>query len=518
MESDRAAEYARLRAAQESVTSRLLTHPVRLAYGMSEAYAPRPHLRVIGDALAELVPGSGGRLLITTPPQIGKSSLAGEWFPFWWLCQRPRDKIVTASYASSLAAKRGGAVRALIAEHGREFGLRLNPGSRAKDDWMLTSGGGMRSVGVGGGLTGFPADVAIVDDPHKDRAEAESLRQRDLVWDWWSSVLMTRLAPGAPAVLILTRWHVDDLAGRVLASEGTVEQGGRWRVVHLPALATQPDDPLGRPIGGPLSHPKLPTRATEALRAHWEDKRATATIRDWAALYQGDPQPSEGALLSEEILRARRCYGPDVEWQITAVAVDPSGGGRDTAGIVAGSLADDGRLYLRRDDTAVMSSEAWSRRAARTAFELEADRVVVEVNYGGDMATLVIRTAWDALQREGVIPADALPPRIVAVRAKKGKVLRAEPIAQQWVEDRVRTAAWMPELEGEWSSWQPGAESPGRIDASAYLGYALLPIPGAGAVVSTAAAVSREEAAAQGAQGGWAGLPIRGHRIPPGSG
>jgi phage terminase large subunit-like protein len=136
----------------------------------------------------------------------------------------------------------------------------------------------------------------------------------------------------------------------------------------------------------------------------------------------------------------------------------------------------------------VMSSEAWARAACELAADTDADVVIAEVNYGGDMVTLSIRTAWEALRREQPDRFGLICPRVVAVRAKRGKQLRAEPIAQQWMEDRIRTAAFLPELESEWASWMPGPESPGRIDASVYLAYELLPVPQSGATSAVAAA------------------------------
>jgi hypothetical protein len=140
-----------------------------------------------------------------------------------------------------------------------------------------------------------------------------------------------------------------------------------------------------------------------------------------------------------------------------------------------------------------MASDQWAERACQLAVETDADRIIVETNFGGDMATLAIRSAWDKLRRDelderGGDPADPgyrrdarytrLCPHVVAVRAKKNKLLRADPIGQQWKLDRIRTAAYLPELESEWGSWQPDhSDSPGRIDASVYLAYALLTAP-----------------------------------------
>jgi hypothetical protein len=457
----------------------------------------RDHLRLIGTAYADLFAGRIRRLLIITPPQVGKSTTAGEWGPFWWLCRRPASRVVVCSYGKDLALVRGRHTRELVAEHGHRYGLRLNPATRAAHDWSLLTGGGMRSVGIESGLTGHSGDLMIIDDPHKDRAEADSKRIRDAVYSWYSSTVLSRGSPGMPLVLILTRWHPDDLAGRVLKLEGREGEGGRWRVLHMPALATAAD-PLGRAVGDPLPHPKIPPADVAAAAEHWREKRATAMVRDWAALYQGDPKPAEGALLTYDILNSRRDYTTTVERVKVGVAVDPSGGGRDVAGIVAGFLGDDGRLYWTHDHSDVGSSDWWARTACELAARVDADRIVVESNYGGDMAALVLKTAWKTLAREH--PEDAryqrLPPRVVMAFSRRGKVLRAEPVAQQVIEDRVRLGAYLPELEEEWATWQPGKESPGRIDASVHLTYELLPIPGAAGMVSTATSVSRQATAA----------------------
>lgn len=476
------AEARRLAALQDPAMMGLYLHP-------GGAYRVRAHTRLIASALAQLGPDAD-RLLVTTPPQVGKSVLVSELLPVWWLARRPEDRIAIASYAGSLATKKARAVRRLIASHGAEFGLHLQHGEQTAYDWSLTAGGGVRAVGVGGGLTGHPiTGVGIVDDPHKDRREADSALMREHVWDWWSSVFLSRLRPGVPVVLVQTRWHPDDLAGRVLNHEGTATEGGRWHVVHLPALATQEDDPLGRAPGEPLTHPALTDDEREQLLAHWHDKRRTSTPRDWGALYQGDPQPAEGALLTHAEMAAAYCPTPAAPAR-RAVAVDPSGGGRDTAGVVAGYLGTDQRLYLTHDRTRRMSSHQWARTACTLAYETDAALVLVERNYGGDMTTLAVRTAWDALQREGTIPADALPPYVQPVTARTGKLLRAEPVAQQWREGRVRLAAHLPELVTEWVSWQPGSDSPGRIDASVYLAYGLLRAPSAREAISSPAGVS----------------------------
>lgn len=478
--------FAALSAASRALADDLKRDPATMARGLDRSYAMRPHLRIIGDAMAEVLAGTVDRLLVITPPQVGKSTLVAEWGAFWWLANRPSDDIVVASYAADLAVARSKAVQDRILMYGDEFGLVMK--SEAVHDWRLKSGGHLRAVGVGGGLSGFPANLILVDDPHADRAQAESPRIRNGVHDWWSSTAKSRLQPDMGAVIAVhTRWHPDDFGGRRLAEEGRLEEGGRWKVVHLAAVADPKfgPDPLGREPGEPLTHPKIRTRDRAKLSAWWAEQKRTSIVRDWHSLYQGDPQPTEGAMVTSELLRGIRDTTTVVEAQKIAVAVDPSGGGRDTAGIVGGFLGDDKRLWITHDRSGVMASAGWSQEACLLAHETNASVIIVETNFGGDMAVLAIRTAWQSLQRGGSIPADALPPQVKAVRAKQGKLLRAEPIAQQMVLDRVRLRGVFPDLEHEWQTWQPTDPlSPGRIDASVYLAYGLLPVPNSGARVA----------------------------------
>ncbi|MFC7791393.1 hypothetical protein [Streptomyces cinereoruber] len=477
----------RLTAAERSLSRDLLRDPATLARGLDATYRIRPHLRVIGDALAEVGRGECDRLLIYTPPQVGKSTTVAEWFPFWWLCLYSMDKVAITSYGDDLALRRGKTIRGYVEEYGAEYELFMQPGSGAMQDWLVTRGGGVRSVSVGKGLTGFDVNLLIIDDPHKDRADAESEASRRALHDWYSSTALKRLQPDRNAVVgIQTRWHPDDWAGRRLADEGRIEEGGRWKVIHLPAIADPKfgPDPIGRAPGEPLPHPKIPTRNRRRLKAWWAEMKATSIPRDWHSLAQGDPQPAEGALVSEELLRMLRDGVTEVEPQKKAVAVDPSGGGRDVAGVIAGFLGDDKRVWVTHDVSAAMSSADWSTAACRLAYETDAAIIFVEWNFGRDMAVLAIETSWNALVEAGEIPKGHLMPKIDPVRAKQGKLLRAEPIAQQMVQDRVRLRGLFSDLEREWATWQPSdPDSPGRIDASCILVYGLIPEINKGAIV-----------------------------------
>lgn len=496
-----------LKLAHEGKGSCTYESPGDMAVALDKRQVQRPHLERIDQAFRQVRAGEVDRIAIATPPQVGKSVRAGVWAPFWYLAHNPTARLIMATYGTGLANARGRAVRGLIEQHGADYGLVLDQRTTAANDWTLTCGGAMRSVGVGSGLTGHPGDIAVVDDPHKDRAEADSPTIRDNIAEWWSSTLISRLSPGAPVVLIQTRWHPDDLMGRLLSDEGTVAEGGRWLLIELPALAIdhvryedgslrcscEPGsvhDPLGRLPGEPLPHPKISLDDPDAALRHWEDKKRSSTIRDWAALYQADPTPAEGALLDEATLRRQRFYDPVVLLR-KAVALDPSGGGRDEVGLCGGGISAEGKLYWTHDRTARMGADSWGRAACQLAFDIGADVLVYEHNYGGDQVRQIIGTAWEALSREGKVT--GLKPRIKAVHAKVSKTLRAEPVAQAVIEDRIRLGAPLPHVEAEWSTWQPGSDSPGRIDATSYLAYELLTIAGSTTFISNPAEHSRRD-------------------------
>lgn len=473
--------------------------PAAMAAQFDPMFRRLPHTNVMNAALADLLIRPGGGVMIWTPPRAGKSALASQWFPDWWLTQHPTQRVVLAAYGERLPTRHAVAARDIMAAYGPEYGLALSRTQAEKMSWSLTTGGGMIARGVGSGLTGEDMDLGIIDDPVKDRAAAESETIREGVWDWYSGAFVSRLVPHTRAVVIMTRWRHDDLAGRILDSEGRVEEGGRWVVVHLPAIALSENlaqgifaDPLGREPGEPLPHPKIEPGDRAAMLAHWNEQRARSTARDWNALYQGVPHDAEGALVSESDIRrvTRPTLPTDVRRR--AVAVDPSGsGGRDTAGVVGLMLDGDGLVWFTEDRTRRMSSDQWSREACMLADEMDAGEIIVEKNFGGDQATTLIAMMWRQLQNEGVIPRNSLCPMIRDVTAKVSKVLRAEPIAMAIKTDRIRFLRGLTNLSNEWQMWTPGSTwSPGALDASVHGATFLLPTLPRGAQLTDPSKVS----------------------------
>lgn len=257
--------------------------------------------------LADVVAGRSPRLMLTMPPRHGKSELASRRFPAYALGRYPDLSVISTSYAADLSSRMNRDVQRVI--DSPEY-RELFPGTALYGKNIRTVGNGSylrnsdifevvghagcyRSAGVGGGITGMGGHIVIVDDPFKDRASADSPTIRQNVWDWYTSTLYTRLAPGGGVLIINTRWHMADLSGRLLEAAARGE-GDHWRVVNFPAIATE--DELHRRAGEALHPERYPLEQLLAI------KKALGT-RDWEALYQQRPTPDGGAIFKSEWLR-----------------------------------------------------------------------------------------------------------------------------------------------------------------------------------------------------------------------
>jgi hypothetical protein len=182
-------------------------------------YQAAQHHRRIADKLEAVERGEIKRLMILMPPRHGKSELASRRFPAFYIGRNPGKQIIAASYNSDLANDFGREVRNIVAgpEFGALFQTSLAPDSSAANRWHTGHGGMYVAAGVGTAITGRGADVLLIDDPFKDREEADSELRRQRVWDWYTSTAYTRLMPGGAIVVINTRWHDDDLSGKLMA-------------------------------------------------------------------------------------------------------------------------------------------------------------------------------------------------------------------------------------------------------------------------------------------------------------
>jgi len=250
-------------------------------------YSAAPHHYLIAEKLEAVERGEIDRLMISVPPRHGKSELSSKRFPAWFLGRNPGKSIIAASYNSDLASDFGREVRNIVdaPEYHAVFSTRLASDSKAANRWHTNGGGAYIAAGVGTAVTGRGADVVLVDDPLKNREEADSELSRQRVWDWYTSTAYTRLAPGGRIVVVTTRWHEDDLTGRLLTA---MENGGdRWEVMVLPAINAD---------GEALWPDRYSKTALERIKAN-------IGTRDWSALYQQSPAPDEGLYFKRDMMR-----------------------------------------------------------------------------------------------------------------------------------------------------------------------------------------------------------------------
>lgn len=275
-----------LRLEDESLTRQTLRQSL-LAWAREvlsgTGYVPAVHHQHLISELDALTRGPNDRLMILMPPGSAKSTYASILFPPWWFTQHPSSSVIAVSHTLALAETFSRRVRNLILDREGQLGYALLPDERSATSWRTTAGGEYMAVGVKGGITGRRADLIIIDDPIKSQWEADSTSHREQLWDWYKSDLTTRLKPGGRIILVMTRWHENDLGGQLLSVAEP-----EWRIVRLPAIAEE-NDPLGRRVGDPLW-------------PEWEDhaalerKRKTIGERAWLALFQQSPRPATGGV------------------------------------------------------------------------------------------------------------------------------------------------------------------------------------------------------------------------------
>lgn len=256
-------------------------------------YEPAAHHRFLIEKLEAVVRGEIDRLAIFLPPGSAKSTYSSMLFPPFFLAQRPNSAILVCSHSADLAESFGRRSRNLIIDKEKILGYKLSDDSQAAGKWSTNNGGEYFSAGVGGRIAGRRADLALIDDPVGSKVDAYSEVSRDQAWNWYNFDVRTRLKPNARIILIQTRWHEDDLAGRILAKEGD-----EWTVINIPLIAVE-NDPIGRQPGEVL------------WREYFNDKIVSDAQKDsdvFNALYQQNPVPESGDFFKREWLDS---YGYD---------------------------------------------------------------------------------------------------------------------------------------------------------------------------------------------------------------
>jgi hypothetical protein len=469
--------------------------------------------------LRECVEADAGRLVISCPPQEGKTTLL-RWFCIRLLIAHPEWRIGYISYAASLARRSGRFCRDMIESHAGEMGLTVSRATRDAGDWTLEGHqGGMISVGIGGALTGNRIDFLVIDDPLSGEKDASSTKILEAQEGWWRSVARTRFGPRASGVITQTRWAQADLAGNRLADG--------WRECNIPALSDgETPDALGRPAGTYL------TSTRDRSPEEWEATRAEVGERVWASLYQGRPTPLEGGIFKREWIERNRLPAPPEHLVKVIVMVDPADneGGGDEAGIITAGADAAGHCYVLADDSAPMTVARWFRVAFLAALRWGAGEVCWERSLSGLQRKA--REAWRDIRAEalalhraaaGTVAAQsdgddllarvhavqqvvhgvavdlaredagedeldeittrltelwpwvsavlALPPTglpVRAVRVEGTKLYRAKLVQPLYERGQVSHCGRFPLLEHVLTTWQEGQSSPDRMDADVY--------------------------------------------------
>lgn len=418
------------------------------------------------------------RLMLSVPPRHGKSEIASKNFPAWHLGKFPKHEIIQASYASDLALDFSRKVRDLMKTNQYQalFPTRIDPKSSALERWNTTAGGAYTAVGVRGPITGRGAHIGIIDDPVKDRQDAESETLRQQVKDWYSSTFYTRLAPGGGIVVIMTRWHEDDLSGWLIsvmeeAEKEMAELGhwpadaDRWEVINYPAIAEQ--DETYRKTGEALHTDRYPLPALNKI------KRALLP-RDWSALYQQRPTLEDGDFFIRSNFRFYAPYDrPPLEELAIYTAWDLALGKKDTNDytvcVIVG-IARNGDIYVLH----ILRGRWGSLEIIEKMIEVQLQWTPILQGIESSMIEMSMEPMLIKITQErGVyLPYEKLK--------HKGldKVARAQAIRTRVAQGRVllpdeRSAPWVAYFLDELVKF-PGGKHDDQVDAFAWIGQMIL--------------------------------------------
>jgi predicted phage terminase large subunit-like protein len=446
-------------AARREICKRSLLHLIKAYEAEYEAgWVHRYTCKKLERFLMDVIDKKSPRLMIFMPPRTGKSLIASQYFPLFALANFPWLEIIATSYALTLPLGFSKKIRAFIRSE-ESFNnifpaLKLDPDTTGAEHWLTTKGGGFRAAGVGGPITGTGGHILIIDDPVKNWEEAESESQRETVWNWYTSTLYTRQAPGAGILVIQTRWHDDDLSGRLLELEKQ-GLGDGFEVISFPAIAVE--DERFRKKGEAL-HPER--YDVEALRRI----EKTVGTRVWNALYQQNPTPDDGEYFKRGHFRYYDKVPPLHTLRIYAgwdLAITSKEENDPSCGVIVGVDADDYwyilELYLGRweadalIDQICTSLEVW--RPQSTWIEREK----ITLALGPSLEREIERRRLTASHIQDVPP------------GRRDKMARARAAQALMGRHRIlfpRDADWTPTMQGELLRF-PNGKHDDQVDALA---------------------------------------------------
>jgi len=417
--------------------------------------APAKHHLLLIERLQKVADGKTKRLMVFMPPGAAKSYYANVMFSSWWIAGNAGKKLITSSYSQEVADKWGRRVRAIVREpeYQDAFGVALSQDSQAAGRWALNNQTEFYGVGVGGSITSFRADGAIIDDPVKGREDAESETIRNKTKEWYLSDFWTRLKPDAFVILIMTRWHEDDLAGWQL---DLMKKGGeQWEVLKLPMIAEESDDPMGRAVGAPL----WPEWFNDDMIT-----QAKRDARNWSSLYQQRPTPETGAYFEDEWFKYYDKLPDNIKLYGASDYAVSDGGGDYTVHGVFGLDAQD-NLYLVDWWRGQKSSLDWVNQLI---LMIKTHKPVTWFEESG-----VIHKSMDPLISKRQQEAGAWCTRKQITRTKS-KEMCAQSIRGRMQQGKVffPYASWLTDLKTEMLTF-PSGKYDDQVDVMALIGMAI---------------------------------------------
>ena len=422
-------------------------HLISFCYATKPDYDAEWFHHEIADALESVERGEIKRLIIEAPPRSGKSELTTIRFPAWLLSRHPSWPIIVASYNDELASGFGQKARDCLSDASRLGicqGIKVRADSSSKTNWSTNHGGDILYTGIGGTVTGKGAKVLVIEDPIKNQEEANSENYRDKLWSFYSATLKTRLEANGAIIIVMTRWHEDDLVGRVLKNEP-----GRWKVIRLSMIAEE-DEPH-RKRGECLYPSKFSIADVEQLRL---ELQATPVGRQtWAGLYQQSPYSDLGGhfLIQNWKFYKPSELSPGVDYQTWDTAFK-TGTENDNSVCHTIRRCETGH-YFRDSFAGRMEYPALIQTMKVKAQQFNPQIILIEDHASG-------QSALQTLRRESALP-------IKPIRADKDKLARAQTGIHLQSTGRIflpEGAPWIDEFIKEFSAF-PAGKHDDRVDA-----------------------------------------------------
>lgn len=434
----------------ESIYNPKLTPATMTAY-LDPSWIPSPHLMFISAKVATAVKKGNARLIVSVPPRHGKTRMLSIGSSVWTAENFTKHSIGLCTYAATLSTDFSQIIRDQLTFNEGLLDTRIRQGSNRIDRFLTVSGGAIYAFGIGGTITGRGFHVFFIDDYIKDIKEANSATVRQAIWDWFTTTAMTRLEPGASVIIVATRWHEDDLIGRIIKQDKGI---GDWEYIRIPAIAEK-GDVLGRQVGEALFPERYDIAALHKI------KRLLGS-HYFSAIYQQDPRSDASKLARKEWLRhlsaSEMPHPHTLEWGRFWDLASLQEAGDYTAGLLAGANKAKACMYIKHVVREQLSPEGVNKLVASTA-ESDGKGVIIYIEQEpGSSGAHTINSFKNMLEGYHVIGVPVIKNKVV----KGAGVLAAAERGDVF----LQYGNWNSEFEDEWDGF-PTADYDDQFDCAA---------------------------------------------------